>query len=121
MEKKPQRIIEPGGEVVAFQYTYADYFRNVYSNGVWGGTNPHGEIVMNFFLEKIQPPEITKHKATESGRLELLSRDPYPDLIIREFQVGVVLNLSVARSVRDWLSDKIESMESAIAAAKKEG
>ena len=118
MVKKPPKFIEVGGEI-SFQYTYADYFRDYYANGVWGGINPHGEDIMNFFLEKNEPPEETKHRLTDANTLEEISRKPEKQLIVRELQAGIVLNLNVARSIRGWLDDKIRAMESTIEEAKK--
>lgn len=119
MVKKDQKLTEVGEEI-SFKYTYADYFRNYYANGIWGGINPHGEIIMNFYLEKNKPPEETKHRLTEANTLEEISRKPKEQLIVRELQAGIVLNLNVARSIRDWLDDKIKSMETVLEEAKTE-
>ena len=108
-EKKP-RI----GEEVSFKYTYAEQFKVLYANGVWGGPNAHGDIVMNFFIERQKPPEETTHIILPEGKLDEKSRTPKKDLLIREFQTSVILNLSIAKSVREWLNDKIEVLENAI-------
>ena len=117
MEKNGKKILKPGDEV-SFKYEYAEQFKTIYANGVWGGPNAYGDIVMNLFVEKAKPPEESKHAIREDGTLEEKSRVPSKDIIVRELQVGIFLNLNVARSIKNWLDQKIKVMESSIAEKK---
>jgi len=120
MAKIGEKIVK-AGEEITFKYKHAEHFKTIYANGVWGGPNPHGEIVMNFFLERNQPPEETKHVIAEDRTLVEKSRVPSKDVLIRELQVGIILSLSVARSVKEWLDQKITLLESSLEEAKRGG
>jgi hypothetical protein len=99
---------------VRFKYVFPDDYNTLYVNGAYGGVSPRGELVMNFYLERQPVPRWHENELGESGGIgEELSSEPPKDLliIIRYIQAGVVMNLENARSVRDWLSSHIASLE----------
>lgn len=37
---------------INFKYKFSDAYNPVYVNGAYGGVNPRGEIVINFYFER---------------------------------------------------------------------
>ena len=99
---------------VKFKYIFEDSYNPVYVNGAQGGINPQGEIVINFYLERLALPTSQTHEVKEDGRLgEMIASEP-ADLgqsFVRVIKNGVVLNLAAAKSIHDWLGQNIENLE----------
>lgn len=107
-------------EHLSLHFIRSNYFRVVHADGAWGGITPHGDIQMGFYSERGPIPRKIVYKIDEQGRLgEELERE-IRDGPVRELEVGVVVSLSTARSLRTWLDDKIRVLEVAAAASKAE-
>lgn len=100
---------------ITFKYIYQDDFNPVYVNGAHGGINVQGEIIANFYFERLPMPyKITNEVSNEGVVGDILDTDP-KDLsksIVRYVQSGVVMNLEVAKQVYEWLGNQIKTRES---------
>lgn len=100
---------------ITFKYIYQDDYNPVYVNGAHGGINVQGEIIANFYFERIPMPyKITNEVNNEGVVGEIMDTDP-KDLsksIVRYVQSGIVMNLEVAKQVYDWLGKQIALRES---------
>ena len=87
-------------------------FRSLHADGVWGGLNGQLDIVMAFYSERPAIPQRVVH-SIEGQRLgdEILSERVVRDAHIRDVEIAVSMNAEVAKSFRDWLSEKIEAVE----------
>lgn len=102
------------GNRVAFDYIKSQLFRVIRADGAIGGLTPNGNSI-NFALytERHPIPRRLVHQV-EEGKLgavlpnETVSRDA----IVREMDVEVFLSVDVARSLQQWLGDKISEWES---------
>jgi hypothetical protein len=98
---------------VKFRYIKSNYFRVVHADGVFGGFTPQGNIFFSVFSERAPLPDVT-FQAVEDGRLgkELIEhRQGGTDGVVRELEVGLTMNLTVAKSLADWLKERIEIAE----------
>lgn len=96
-----------------FKYKFSDDFNPVYSNGVYGGIAPQGEIVVNFYFERPPLPYEETMKLDEdyyASNHETVPEDHNLN-IIRYVSSGVVLNLETAKLLYEWLGDKIDILE----------
>lgn len=50
-----------------FKYKFPENFNPTYTNGVYGGIAPQGEIVMNFFFERPPLPYVENFELGEEG------------------------------------------------------
>lgn len=102
---------------ITFKYIYQDDYNPVYVNGAHGGINVQGEIIANFYFERLPMPyKITNEVNSEGIVGEMIDTDP-KDLsksIVRYVQSGVVMNLEVAKQVYEWLGKQIAIRESQI-------
>lgn len=101
---------------VTFKYKFADNYNPVYVNGAYGGVSPRGEIIANFFLERLPLPNSVTHKVDENGIVgEIIDERNNPrDLnksFIRFVQSGIVVNIETAKQIRDWLDKHIKLLE----------
>jgi hypothetical protein len=87
-------------EEIMIYFTKSKDYKIFAATGAWGGVSPNGEVTVDFFIEKKDPPKeltliLDKGETTEKGRLG--------EKIIREAQVGFVLRPDIAYSIGDWL------------------
>lgn len=97
-----------------FKYKFPEDYNPVYSNGVYGGIAPQGEIVLNFYFERQPLPYAETIQLSEDGKpLDgKVTKPENHDLnVIRYVSSGVVLSLESAKSIHDWLGHKIKALE----------
>lgn len=99
---------------IKFKYIFDDDYNPIYVNGAQGGINPQGEIVANFYLERLALPTSQVQEINPDGNLgNILDSEPQ-DLnqsFVRVIKNGVVMNLQTAKSISAWLNTNIESLE----------
>lgn len=106
---------------IGFHFLKSNQYRTVHADGAFGGLTPRGYIDVNFFSERKPIPNFTSHELGADGTVgpentaERISKDG----IIREVEVGVILDLEGARSLIKWLADKVNTLE-ALTNSKKD-
>lgn len=102
---------------IVFKYRFPDDYNPIYVNGAQGGVNPQGEIVINFYFERIGLPINQTQVLNEDGRLGNVIKNDPEDLnhsYVRYVENGVVMNLQTAKSIHDWLGKQIAILEANI-------
>jgi hypothetical protein len=99
---------------LTFKYVFADDYNPVYANGAHGGVSPRGELVMNFYLERMALPRSVTHEINPNGTIgSEVSAEP-DDLkssMVRFIAAGVVLNCQSAKELHLWLGERVKEME----------
>lgn len=97
-----------------FHYLKSNLFRVVHADGVHGGLTPRGLIQANFYSERHPIPKMTVHSVI-NGRIGKETREARVtrDGAVREVEVGVVFDLSLAKNLIKWLQEKIDAVEKA--------
>ncbi|MGB7281488.1 MAG: hypothetical protein WBE13_04425 [Candidatus Acidiferrum sp.] len=97
---------------ISFHWIKSQFFRVIHADGAFGGLTPQGDIFLSVFNERAPLPDVTV-QAVENGQLgpEITEKRVGKEGIIRELEVGLVMDLRVAKSVRDWLQQRIEVLE----------
>jgi hypothetical protein len=97
-----------------FKYIFDYGYNPVYVNGAHGGVSPRGELVMNFYLERMALPESITHEINPNGTIgKEVAAEP-EDLgqsMVRVIKSGVVMNYQNARELHLWLGERIKEME----------
>lgn len=100
---------------IKFKYIFDDDFNPKYVNGAFGGSNPKGEISINFFLERPAVPVSQTHEVSSTGMIDLnpISQEPsdLSNSLVRFVQSGVILNLDTAKAISVWLQVQIAELE----------
>lgn len=100
---------------IKFKYVFDDDYEPEYVTGAFGGVMPGGDLVVNFFLERLPIPYETKQAIDENGILDpnLTVVNPEPsdyNKIRRTVKNGIILNTQTALSIYRWMKDKLSEM-----------
>ncbi len=99
---------------VKFRYIFSKDYNPVYCNGAYGGISPQGDIVANFFLERLPLPNFVTNSINSDGTLSgNISKDPedLDNTFIRYVTNGIVLNEVGARAIYEWLGTQLAELE----------
>ncbi len=105
---------------IKFKYIFNYGYNPVYVNGAHGGVSPRGELVVNFYLERMALPESITHGINPNGTIGTeveAEPDDLKNSLVRFIDTGVVMNYQSARDFYLWLGERIKEME-ALEAAK---
>ena len=97
-----------------FKYIFDYGYNPVYVNGAHGGVSPRGELVMNFYLERMALPESITHEINPNGTIGSETAAEPDDLahsMVRFIEAGVVMNYQNARELHLWLGERVKEME----------
>ena len=95
-----------------FDYIKGNHFRVVHADGVFGGVTHHSKVWATVWSERGAIPTHAVFTVTSEGVLEEdLQRRTVRNATIREAEVCLVMDLGLARSLRQWLDDKITAIE----------
>lgn len=99
---------------IKFKYIFQDDYNPVYINGAHGGINSQGEIIANFYLERMGLPNFQTQSITPEGKLgDVIESDP-KDLNqshVRFVRNGIIMNLQTAKLIYNWLGGHIKNLE----------
>ena len=96
---------------LTFVYTRAKDYRVVAANGVHGGVTGRGDFRFDLFLESAEIPNSVTHSITPDGLGPEIARDPDHPAIVREIQMGVVMQIDQAKSFARWILERIQLAE----------
>ena len=100
-------MAEPRRELT-FHFTKAPDYRIFAANGVHGGVTGRGDFKFDLFVESPQLPDTVTHSITPDGLGPETGREPAQADIVRESQVGVVMQVEQARSFAHWILERIK-------------
>ncbi|MDC3418732.1 hypothetical protein [Aquibacillus salsiterrae] len=96
------------------KYKFPEDYNPAYTNGVWGGIAPQGEIVVNFFFERQPLPyeeSIELDANNKTSESKVIAPENHELSIMRYVSTGVVMDFETAKSFHEWLGRKIEILE----------
>lgn len=100
--------------IISLKYIFDPNYNPIYVNGVYCGISPGGEIVANFFMERMPLPYEIFHQVNHNGSLgDAVGYDP-DDLkrsLVRYVENGIVLNKKTARNVIEVLTAMLEQID----------
>lgn len=103
---------------VKCKYIFDDNYNPKYVNGAYGGINSRGEIIVNFFLERMPLPNIQTFSLKEGNIDSEISGEREPEdhatSLVRMVENGIILNYTNAREIHRWLGDHIDALEKTI-------
>lgn len=109
-EKKDKQ--SSGLSEIDIHYLKTGNYRIFHVDGAFGGPTPNGQIYMALFVERATIPEVVRYEIKRDGSLsEEISRLGKTGAV-REVEAGIIMNLETAKSLREWLNQKITEIES---------
>jgi hypothetical protein len=107
------------GTRIEIHFIKGNLFRVVHVDGVWGGVTPQLDLQMAFFSERTPIPRTIIQELGSDSAFHEVGREGKAG-IVREVEVEAVMSLDVARSVAQWLQEKITQLEKVKAQAAME-
>ncbi|NBV07277.1 MAG: hypothetical protein EBS06_08625 [Proteobacteria bacterium] len=107
---------------IVFNYQKSNEYKNYHIDGVFGGVLPTTNVWFDVFIEKRDfPKKVECELDVKTGVLtEVKQSNPVKDNeILRELQAGFTMSLDTAKTVRNWLDEKIKLIESELEAIKQ--
>ena len=102
---------------IEFKYIFPEDYNPAYANGAYGGLSSKGEIVINFYTERVPLPySVVNELDEENGVIgDELKRDPKNEhpLMVRFITGGVILSPSSAKTIHEWLGKHLAVLEAA--------
>ena len=99
---------------MSFSYIKSKMFRVVHADGSIGNLTPKNDIFMSFYNERHPIPDKLVFDIADDGKLgkeKVEQRVSSTDGILREMEVGVVMDLAFARDLSLWLTKIIQQAE----------
>lgn len=103
-------------ERIKFKYKFDESYNPHYVTGAFGGVTGRGEMVINFYMERMALPVNHSHNII-NGELELpgeIEPENIHETRIRFIDTGVIMNLITAKELHAWLGERIKIMEDAL-------
>jgi hypothetical protein len=94
---------------IKVNYVKSPHFHSGFVTGVYGGLAPNGILNLNFFTDKIQPPASFMVETDDNGVAK--PEGATNTAFVRELVVGIEVDISSARIINNWLTQKIQEAE----------
>jgi hypothetical protein len=91
------------------RYSKSHFHRVVHADGVYGGTTPTiDSLMMHIYSHMLPLPDysVNDNKGDEVKEKRIIKPG-----VEREVEVSIVMSLTLAKSIRDWLNDRIKYVE----------
>ena len=98
---------------IRFHYIKANGFRVIHIDGAHGGITPRGAIFAALYSERSPIPETTTHPIAEDGTLGEENKEDRKarEGIVREVEVGIMMDLGSAEAFHQWLGNHIKTLK----------
>jgi hypothetical protein len=93
---------------LTFHFIKSNAYRVIHSDGAWGGISPHGFLTISFFSERSPVPQTAIRSLSDDG--ETYGEEKIgvrKENLVREIECTVMMDERAARSLKQWLDDKI--------------
>ena len=100
---------------VKFDYIKSNLFRNVHADGVVGGLTPRLDVHLAVWSQRSPIPRQVVHEVEADGTVgeEIKDERDTRDALVREVEVGVILDEAIVRELVKWLQERIDEIENA--------
>jgi len=93
---------------VKFHLIKGNFFRVIHVDGAIGGITPSREIFVSLFSERGAIPQLIEQSVNADGSLGEEIKRSGREGIVREIEVGVMLNAQTAKRIAEWLAKQAE-------------
>ncbi len=98
---------------ITFHFKKSNLFRVIHVDGAVGNLTPKGNVFMTMYSERASLPDWARHQIVEGGRIGEQAELHTESLgIMRELEVGMIIDLPTAKALISWLSNMINQAES---------
>jgi hypothetical protein len=90
---------------------FSPNFRELHVDGAYGGMTPRGLLNINFYAERAPIPRSTEFTVEGANLIDPQHSADSKKGIIREFEVGIYMDVNAARELNKWLTTHIANIE----------
>lgn len=115
---------EQASTKVRFHHTKSGLFRVVHADGLTGSITPRGDLFICFYSERLPIPDSVVVEISPEGELIREVKEESITTtkgIVREMEVGVVMDVANAKSMLGWLRHMTKQLEKQFQEIKEEG
>lgn len=104
-----------------FHYIKSNAYRLVAIDGAYGGITPKGKIFAAVYTERVPIPQTVSYEVIgDNLGEEIVEERTGKRGLVREVEIGMMLDLPTAQAFHVWLGEKIESLQAAIDRSARE-
>lgn len=91
-------------------------YRELHIDGAFGGITTRGYINLSFYAERLPIPKATDFSITSEGKMgdKIADSEDSKQGLLREFEFGVYMDITTAKSLVEFLNVKITELEKAL-------
>lgn len=105
---------------ITFRYKRLNNYRTYHVDGVFGGLNAKGNLLLELFNEINPLPKFVVQEMTKKGEIgKEIKRDREEPGVIRQIECGLFMDMPTAVALRDWLDSKIKQYNNIISGELK--
>ena len=105
---------------IEFHYVKSNLFRVVRAEGAMGGLTPSREIFVSLFNERAALPKMIQFSVSPEGQLGPEIKREGKSGIVREMEIGVLINAAAAKHLADFLLAQVKLLEESLPEKKDE-
>jgi hypothetical protein len=101
---------------IRFVYHTSEDVRPIYVNGAYGGITPKGELICNFFLERMDVPSEEKMPLVKGmpqldkiERKFRTEREPDEFVMRRDISAVLIIPIQEVANIANWMLDKLKA------------
>jgi hypothetical protein len=103
---------------VQFHYIKGNLFRVIHSEGAIGGVTPNRDIFVSLFNERAALPQLIEFEVLPEGKLGKEIKRVGKEGIVREMEIGILMNANSAKNLADFLLSQVKLLEESEPASK---
>src|SRR5437773_458689 len=105
---------------VKFHYIKSNLFRVIHSAGAVGGVTPDRDIFVTLFNQRAALPKVIEVAISPDGRLGNEMNREGKEGIVREMEIGIVMNARAAEDLAQFLTDQVRALKESIPETQNE-
>ena len=102
-------------QTVKCKYIFEANYNPKYVNGAYGGISSRGEIIINFYLERIPVPRSQTFTISDglvaNEVVEAAEPNDHAKSLVRLVESGVILDYANAKEIHRWLGEHLRKLE----------
>lgn len=96
---------------IDIHYLKTKNYRTFHVDGAFGGITPNGKIYTELYIQRYPTPKIVTHEIKNNLVVGDEIKREGKEGIVREIEAGMIMDVEVAKVLRDWLTKKIDLYE----------
>lgn len=99
-------------ETIDIHYLKTNNYRTYHVDGIFGGLTPDSKkLYIELFVQRSATPRKIEHEVIHGLVGKETGKREGKEGLIREIESGIIMDMDVAKVLRDWLNEKIKDFD----------